>query len=148
MPAKVSEEVFPAIYPSDIAQSKLCEMNRGSLITSKEQGHDYDPNDNGTTGRTGEGVRGRIDRLRSEAPQLIRTEIDKRQPTSFSLKGRPGSVFAEGYRTTVRGVIHYGKRAGLNTLAGSSNGTGIKGPEQARLKERGTDPYQKQGPLA
>lgn len=59
---------------------------------------------------------------------------------SFSLKGRPSSVGAEGDRTTVRGAIHYGKRAGLNTLAGSSNGTGIKGAEQTRLNAPGTDP--------
>jgi hypothetical protein len=40
---------------------------------------------------------------------------------------------------TVRAAIHFGQRAGLSQLSGSSNGTGIRGAEDQRLKEA-TDP--------
>ena len=40
---------------------------------------------------------------------------------------------------TVRQAIHFGQRAGLSQLSGLSNGTGIRGAEDQRLKEA-TDP--------
>lgn len=40
---------------------------------------------------------------------------------------------------TVRAAVHFGQRAGLSQLSGLSNGTGIRGAEDQRLKEA-TDP--------
>lgn len=55
--------------------------------------------------------------------------------------GRPSIGRNEGQRgSTVSQAIHYGKQGGLNSLVGAQFGKGIKGAEQARLSQPGTDP--------
>jgi hypothetical protein len=55
----------------------------------------------------------------------------------------PSDRRSPGDGATVRQAVHYGKVAGLTQLAGRSNGTGIRGAEDQRLKEA-TDPRIKQ----
>lgn len=54
-------------------------------------------------------------------------------------EGGPGDRVRASDSTTVRAAIHFGQRAGLSSLSGLSNGTGIRGAEDQRLKEA-TDP--------
>ena len=68
------------------------------------------------------------------APAIQRSERDA---------SGPGNRRRASDGATVRQAVHYGKVAGLTQLAGSSNGTGIKGAEDQRLKEA-TDPRIKQ----
>ena len=57
--------------------------------------------------------------------------------------GRPSDRPRASDSTTVRKAIHYGRQPNLRVLSGHSNGTGIKGAEDQRLKES-TDPRIKQ----
>jgi hypothetical protein len=54
-------------------------------------------------------------------------------------EGGPGDRRRPSDAATVRQAVHFGQRAGLSQLSGLSNGTGIRGAEDQRLKEA-TDP--------
>ena len=139
------EVTQPTRFHSDYIQPSFDEEYSPTARDGFLEGTRY-ASDRTTIETGGDSLRGRGGDVLSRAELKSLADDTDRQISglvagpSFSLKGRPGSVVAEGDRTTVRGAIHFGKRAGLNTLAGSSNGTGIKGAEQTRLNEPGTDP--------
>jgi len=64
-----------------------------------------------------------------------RNDTAGQQVQRSAREGGPGSRRRPSDAATVRQAIHFGQRAGLSQLSGLSNGTGIRGAEDQRLKE-------------
>ena len=133
----------------DDALDKLYTVRVEEVYSSFPEKKDYDyasaAIDTGEPSQAGPDIRQRLGGIRAEATRLIEAELP-----SFSRAGevtgpaepagRPGAGRDAGKGQTVAGAIHYGRQGGLSQLNGTSFGSGIKGAEQERLKQPGTDP--------
>jgi len=103
----------------------------------EKKDYDYDNssqrNPRGNGGLAGQRARD----LRTAAASALARELSGIQRSAR--EGGPGSRRRPSDAATVRQAIHFGQRPGLSQLSGLSNGTGIRGAEDQRLKEA-TDP--------
>ena len=136
-------------------------VNHENIFSAMPGKEEYDYGSSGQNGATPTrraSLQGDANSLRAAASADLAKELGTAPRLSRDLPGNaPALGFAEpaGRSDTrsgeskrpgigIQGAIHYGRQEGLSFLSGSSFGTGIRGAEQKRLGEPGTDPRIKQ----
>jgi len=114
------------------------EISYGIAHSELLEGKDYDKHIERIRPESGGRVYESLQRARDKSRSIIAKELAKLRDIQRGERG-PGNRRRPSDASTVRQAIHYGNQAGLSSLSGIHNGTGIKGAEDQRLKGA-TDP--------